>query len=110
MYHGAISPALAAGNSTVLYFFMARTDPQTNIRLPLGLKERLSAVARSNTRTMNAEIVSRLERSFVDAQAGAVPEDAIKAILETRDMVRKMHQAQLAPSPAPFPFKRTKKT
>lgn len=43
---------------------MARTDPQTNIRLPLGLKERLGAAARANTRTMSAEIVQRLEASF----------------------------------------------
>jgi predicted DNA-binding protein len=88
---------------------MARTDPQTNIRLPLGLKERLSAVARSNTRTMNAEIVSRLERSFVDAQAGAVPEDAIKAIRETREMVSELHQAFKSPSPTPNPFAKKKK-
>jgi hypothetical protein len=43
---------------------MTRTDPQTNIRLPLGLKERLGAAARANTRTLSAEIVQRLERSF----------------------------------------------
>jgi predicted DNA-binding protein len=108
MYHGAISLALAIGNSTVLYFLMARTDPQTNIRLPLGLKERLSAAARANTRTMNAEVVSRLERSFVDAQAGVVPEDAIKAILETREMVSELHQAIKSPPPSPNPFAKKK--
>jgi len=43
---------------------MARTDPQTNIRLPLRLKERLAVAARASNRTMNAEIVQRLERSF----------------------------------------------
>jgi hypothetical protein len=43
---------------------MARTDPQINIRLPLGLKEQLGVAARANTRTMNAEIVQRLEASF----------------------------------------------
>jgi predicted DNA-binding protein len=88
---------------------MARTDPQTNIRLPLGLKERLGAAARANTRTMNAEVVSRLERSFVDSQARAVPEDAIKAILETREMVSELHQVMKAPPPTHFPFKRKKK-
>jgi predicted DNA-binding protein len=87
---------------------MARTDPQTNIRLPLGLKERLSAAARANTRTMNAEVVSRLERSFVDAQAGVVPEDAVKAILETREMVSELHQAIKSPPPGPNPFAKKK--
>jgi hypothetical protein len=45
-------------------FSMARTDPQINIRLPLGLKEQLGVAARANTRRMNAEIVQRLEASF----------------------------------------------
>jgi hypothetical protein len=88
---------------------MARTDPQTNIRLPLGLKERLSAAARANTRTMNAEVVSRLERSFADAQAGVVPEDAIKAILETREMVGELHQTIKSPTSTPYPFAPKKK-
>jgi hypothetical protein len=44
---------------------MARTDPQINIRLPLALKERLGVAARANQRTMNAEIVQRLEASLV---------------------------------------------
>jgi Arc-like DNA binding domain len=43
---------------------MARTDPQINIRIPMGLKEQLGVAARANTRTMNAEIVQRLEASF----------------------------------------------
>jgi Arc-like DNA binding domain len=46
---------------------MARTDPQINIRLPLGLKEQLGVAARANTRRMNAEIVQRLEASFSSA-------------------------------------------
>lgn len=97
---------------------MARTDPQTNIRLPLELKERLGVAARANKRTMNAEIVQRLEASFsstgdplsvINQDAGqAFPEEAIKAILEMREMVGEMHQAQIAPPPAPFPFKRKK--
>lgn len=87
---------------------MARTDPQTNIRLPVGLKERLGAAAQANTRTMNAEIVSRLERSFVAARSEAVPEDAIKAILETRDMVSELHQGMKAPPPMRFPFAKKK--
>jgi Arc-like DNA binding domain len=46
--------------------FMTRTDPQINIRIPLVLKEQLGVAARANTRTMNAEIVQRLEASFKD--------------------------------------------
>jgi predicted DNA-binding protein len=66
---------LAKRNSTVLQFSMARTDPQTNIRLPLGLKERLGAAARANTRTMNAEIVNRLEASFSPVEPAVLAGD-----------------------------------
>jgi predicted DNA-binding protein len=88
---------------------MSRTDPQMSIRLPGDLKPRLVEAAQANARTINAEIVNRLERSFVDAEAGAVPEVAIKAILQTRDMVSELHQAIKAPPPAPYPFAKKKK-
>jgi hypothetical protein len=90
------------------------------VRLPNGMRDKIGVAARANKRSMNAEIVNRLEASFSSAgepllvanqdAAEAFPKEAIKAILETRDMVSKMHQAQMAPSPAPFPFKRNKKT
>jgi hypothetical protein len=90
------------------------------VRLPNGMRDKIGVAARANKRSMNAEIVNRLEASFSSAgepllvvnqdTAEAFPKEAIKAILETRDMVSKMHQAQIAPSPAPFPFKRNKKT
>ncbi len=97
--HRAISLALANRNSTVLQFFMARTDPQTNIRLPFGLKERLGAAARANTRTMNAEIVNRLEASFasVDAPQMVAKENTAEAdiIWELRDSMQSL-QAEVA--------------
>jgi hypothetical protein len=34
------------------------------VRLPDGMREKLGTAARANNRTMNAEIVSRLEQSF----------------------------------------------
>ena len=45
---------------------MARSDPQINLRIPAGLKERIEAAAASNKRSMNAEIAERLEESFRD--------------------------------------------
>jgi Arc-like DNA binding domain len=90
------------------------------VRLPNGMRDKIGVAARANKRSMNAEIVQRLEASFSSAgepllvvnqdTAEAFPKEAIKAILETRDMVSKMHRAQIAPSPAPFPFKPNKKT
>lgn len=36
------------------------------LRLPEGMRDRIAAAARQNDRSMNAEIVSRLEESLVD--------------------------------------------
>lgn len=41
-----------------------QTDPQYKLRMPAGLKERIELAAQANNRSMNAEIVSRLEASF----------------------------------------------
>lgn len=43
---------------------MARSDPQVNIRMPLDLKEQLEAVLGETGRSLNAEIVKRLQDSF----------------------------------------------
>ena len=44
------------------------------IRLPAGMRERIGAAARANNRSMNAEIVSRLEASLPGEQAAEVAE------------------------------------
>lgn len=43
---------------------MKQTDPQMKIRLPAALKAEVEAAASLNNRSMNSEIVSRLEASF----------------------------------------------
>ena len=56
---------LHAKSSTVLYYLpMARTDPQVNLRIPAELKEQIDAAAEQNKRSMNAEVVARLQRSL----------------------------------------------
>ena len=44
-----------------------QTDPQYKLRLPPELKERIEKAALENKRSMNAEIVARLESTFDDA-------------------------------------------
>ncbi|MEQ4907343.1 Arc family DNA-binding protein [Proteus mirabilis] len=44
---------------------MSREDPQLRIRLPIELKEKVEVTAKENGRSMNAEIVQRLESSFL---------------------------------------------
>lgn len=43
---------------------MSREDPQMKIRLPADLKDSVEVAAKANNRTMNAEIVARLQASF----------------------------------------------
>lgn len=43
---------------------MARIDPQLNIRIPAELKTQIEEAAHENGRSMNAEIVARLNESF----------------------------------------------
>ncbi|WP_104668364.1 Arc family DNA-binding protein [Ensifer adhaerens] len=43
---------------------MARQDPHFRLRIPEALKERIETAARANARSITAEIVERLERSF----------------------------------------------
>lgn len=44
---------------------MSREDPQLRIRLPIELKEKIEVTAKENGRSMNAEIVQRLDSSFL---------------------------------------------
>lgn len=80
---------------------MSRTDPQMSIRLPGDLKPRLTRAAESSGRTINAEIVYRLERSFV--LSGEAPPDFVTlgAVLETRDMVRALLDTVKPPAQSP---------
>jgi hypothetical protein len=51
-----------------------RDQDKVMLRLPDGMRERLKEAAKSNTRSMNAEIVARLEESFTDVNAEGVRE------------------------------------
>ena len=43
---------------------MSREDPQLKIRLPLELKEKITQSAADHGRSINSEVVTRLEESF----------------------------------------------
>ncbi|NKE47029.1 Arc family DNA-binding protein [Roseomonas frigidaquae] len=43
---------------------MARDDPEIRFRAPPALKEELEAAAKANGRSLNAEVVGRLQMSF----------------------------------------------
>lgn len=50
---------------------MSREDPQMKIRLPADLKECIENAATKGKRSLNAEIVARLQASFVPAITSA---------------------------------------
>lgn len=56
---------------------MAATDPQMKLRLPHGLKDRVQTAAEANSRSMNAEIVARLEQSFLATPGDQAVEDQV---------------------------------
>jgi hypothetical protein len=49
---------------------MARIDPKIMLRVSSELKERLQEAAATNNRSLNAELVSRLELSFTHGSEG----------------------------------------
>nr|WP_278515371.1 Arc family DNA-binding protein [Brucella anthropi] len=66
-----------------------RGSEQIMIRVPDGMRDALKAVADENNRSMNAEIVARLEQSFehqVEAEASSALTDA-KTALDTEKAV-----------------------
>ena len=46
------------------YFMIMPNDSQLKLRLPSDLKQKIEEIAESEKRSMNAEIVARLENSF----------------------------------------------
>ncbi|ELO0856425.1 Arc family DNA-binding protein [Citrobacter amalonaticus] len=62
---------------------MSREDPQLRIRLPIELKEKIEDSAKANNRSMNAEIVQRLDGSFL----AEVPEDEVISAEEAIQIV-----------------------
>ena len=80
---------------------MSRNDPQMKIRLPLELKESIEAASTANSRTMNSEIVARLQASFHIPPAGADGTDdwmeAIYAAVDKRfEALRAKHFGELS--------------
>lgn len=71
---------------------MAKSDPQVNVRMPDALLTRLRETADLEGRTLQAEIVGRLERSFP-----AVVEDEVRASRQSDlEKLRTSHQHALS--------------
>ena len=63
-----------------------RLPPDMKIRLSPELRRQVEEAARANNRTMNSEIVSRLEASFRDAGSTKSPESYETRIAKNDDI------------------------
>ncbi|MEI3856007.1 MULTISPECIES: Arc family DNA-binding protein [Ensifer] len=73
---------------------MARQDPHFRLRIPEALKDQIEAAARNNARSITAEIVERLERSFAlksETDGGLASE-----IEDIRDRLGRVRDAVIA--------------
>ncbi|MDC7704053.1 Arc family DNA-binding protein [Vogesella sp. LYT22W] len=61
---------------------MSREDPQMKLRLPLDLKQQIEEVAKANNRSMNAEIVARLQASLQPEVLGPKTNEVFDALVE----------------------------
>jgi predicted DNA-binding protein len=69
---------------------MARSDPQVNIRMPQELKDRLEIATGATNRSLNGEIVERLERSFEGPVKQSEVEDLLRALSERDERAGKI--------------------
>lgn len=77
--------------------------PKFIIRLPEGMRDRIAGAAKANGRSMNAEIVQRLEDSFARQAVDAVADvnAMIREIREEMARLAEMAPARRAPPPTP---------
>ncbi|QZA80849.1 Arc family DNA-binding protein [Deefgea piscis] len=66
---------------------MTREDPQFKLRVPAELREDIEVAAKANNRSMNAEIVARLQSTF-NSEAKVSNLDLSQIIDAVRDVVR----------------------
>lgn len=76
--------------------YSSRTADKFVVRLPEGMRERISDVARDHHRSMNSEIIARLEQSLV--QEGALDAESARTLdssdlsLAERELLQRFRQ------------------
>lgn len=76
--------------------YSSRTADKFVVRLPDGMRERIADVARNHHRSMNSEIISRLERSlFQEGTLNSNPQqqlDSSELSLPERELLQRFRQ------------------
>ncbi|MDQ1207282.1 hypothetical protein QE380_000205 [Acinetobacter baylyi] len=62
---------------------MSRADPQINIRVPIELKKEIEHAAIENSRSLNAEVVHRLQESLSSGRVN-------KSALSTEELMEEL--------------------
>ncbi|XVN18941.1 Arc family DNA-binding protein [Pseudomonas corrugata] len=77
--------------------YSSRTADKFVVRLPDGMRERIAEVARNHHRSMNSEIIARLEQSLI--QEGALGEELSMrldspelSLLHERELLQRFRQ------------------
>ena len=63
---------------------MSREDPQLKIRLPLELKEKITESAAEYGRSINSEVVTRLEESFEKDDAAEFDKGFVLQVIQNQ--------------------------
>ncbi|MGO1272026.1 Arc family DNA-binding protein [Pseudomonas helleri] len=76
--------------------YSSRTADKFVVRLPDGMRERIAEVARNHHRSMNSEIIARLEQSLIQEDAlGDEPSlrlDSPELSLNERELLQRFRQ------------------
>ena len=64
----------------------SRIAEQFVVRFPEGMRGRIAEAAKANNRSMNAEIVARLERSFQDGDEDF--EQGFRSVMQEKEIAR----------------------
>lgn len=72
----------SGGNLTVQY----------NLRWSEEMRDKIAAAAKANTRSMNQEIVARLEDSFKESEDPKTLESLAKIVKETTEETTRLHK------------------
>jgi hypothetical protein len=68
-------------------FTMSKDDPQFNLRIPPELRVKLSRAARDNDRSVTAEIISRLQSTFLNEETSEIA--AVHEIIDRANFLLK---------------------
>jgi hypothetical protein len=74
----------------------SQTQDKFIVRLPDGMRDQISTAAKANKRTMTAEIVSRLERSFQEERLSKIEGTAEAAFELATDLAVEAYDDRIA--------------